>query len=62
MAPKTVKLSVPPALIEPCPSPDRRKWSTVQDIVATANANEARLRACAAQVDGVRAWDQGPKP
>ena len=62
VAPKTVKLSVPPALIEPCQKPDRRKWSTVKDIVATANINEARLNACSAQVDGIRAWNDGPKP
>jgi hypothetical protein len=62
IAPTTVKLSVPPALIEPCQQPDRRKWSTVKDIVATANRNEQRLNACAAQIDGVRAWNDGPKP
>ncbi|MGN6770061.1 MAG: Rz1-like lysis system protein LysC [Rhizobiaceae bacterium] len=62
VAPKTVKLSVPPTLIEPCQKPDRRKWPTVKDIVATANTNEAQLKACSAQVDGVRAGDQGPQP
>lgn len=62
VAPQAVKLAVPPALIEPCQKPDRRKWKTVQDIVDTANSNERRLNSCAAQVDGVRAWDEGPKP
>jgi hypothetical protein len=55
--PEVLKMRVPPSLIAPCRVPDSRKWKTVKDIVDTANVNEARLKACAAQVNGVREWD-----
>ena len=32
------------------------------DFVTRGDRNEASLRACAAQVDGIRAWDRGPQP
>ncbi|MGJ2409003.1 Rz1-like lysis system protein LysC, partial [Salmonella enterica subsp. enterica serovar Paratyphi A] len=59
VAPKVEQLRVPEAFTVPCAKADRRKWSTVKDIVGTATANEASLRACAAQVDGVRRWNAG---
>jgi hypothetical protein len=57
ISPEVLKMRVPPALIAKCKIPDSRKWKTVKDIVDTANVNESRLKACAAQVDGVREWD-----
>lgn len=57
--PTVLKAKVPAALIAPCPKPDRRKWKTTRDIVNTANANGAALATCAAQVDGVRKWNDG---
>lgn len=61
VAPKPVVRHVPAALKQPCPKPDRRPWRTTGDIVASAGANEAALNVCAAQVDGVRAWDAAQK-
>ncbi len=56
-----VKVQVPEALIVPCPPPDKRRWRTTRDIIATADANEVALKTCSAQVDGVRAWSEGQK-
>lgn len=50
---------MPEAFLVPCPQPDRRQWRTTRDIIASVDANEAGLKACTAQVDGIRAWDQG---
>lgn len=61
VAPKAIVRHVPAALTQPCPPADRRPWKTTADIVASSNANEAALRACAAQVDGVRQWDEAQK-
>lgn len=49
---------MPEALVVPCPRPDARQWRTTRDIIASVDANEAALKTCSAQVDGVRAWDQ----
>lgn len=59
--PELVKAQVPAALIVPCPAPDKRRWNTTRDIVATADADAAALRTCSAQVEGVRAWSEGQK-
>lgn len=59
VAPQEVRPRVPAALIVPCPPPDRRQWRTTRDIIGSVDANEASLKACAAQIDGVRAWDRG---
>lgn len=56
VSPRTVKISPPAALTEPCPKPDRRPWHTTRDIVGTAAANEAALKQCSAQIDGIREW------
>lgn len=61
VAPKMVRPEVPAALIASCPKPDRRPWRVTRDIVLTAAANEAALKQCSAQVDGVRAWNEGQK-
>lgn len=58
VAPMEVRPRVPAALIVPCPAPDRRQWRTTRDIIASVDSNEAALKTCAAQVDGVRTWDQ----
>jgi hypothetical protein len=55
--PVEVRRAVPAALLTPCPKPDRRAWRTTRDIVATADANEASLKQCAARVEGVRQWN-----
>lgn len=48
---------VPAALTEPCPAPRRGPLKTTGAIVDRLVWTEGALRACAAQVDGVRAWD-----
>lgn len=58
VAPMEVRPRVPAALTVPCPPPDRRQWRTTRDIIASVDSNEAALKTCAAQVDGIRAWDQ----
>jgi len=59
--PEMVKAQLPEALIVPCPPPDKRQWRTTRDIIATADAEAAALKTCSAQVDGIRAWSEGPK-
>jgi hypothetical protein len=61
VAPRTVKVLPPAALTVPCPAPDRRPWRTTRDVIGTASANEAALKTCSAQVDGIRTWSEGPK-
>lgn len=49
----------------PCDKPWRKGpgpaggAETVDDLYARGDANEQRLAACGAKVDGVRAWDAG---
>jgi hypothetical protein len=61
VAPRAVKVLPPAALTVPCPKPDRRPWRATRDIVGTATANEAALKVCSAQVDGIRSWSEGQK-
>lgn len=59
---KVVKLSVPDALLLPCPKKDRsRKIVTTGDIVSRLNWTEGALAKCSAQIDGIRAWNQVQK-
>jgi hypothetical protein len=48
---------VPAALIEPCPAKQRGPLKTTGAIVGRLIWTEGALDRCAAQVDGVRAWD-----
>lgn len=48
---------VPAALTEPCAQPRRGPLKTTGAIVDRLVWTEGALRACAAQVDGVRTWD-----
>jgi hypothetical protein len=57
--PEVVKVHVPDAFTVPCPKPDRRQWRTTRDIIASVDANEAALKQCAAQIDGIRQWNAG---
>jgi hypothetical protein len=60
--PQIIKEKVPAALLRPCPKPWAGAIRTTGDFVTRGDRNEASLRACAAQVDGIRAWDRGPQP
>lgn len=49
---------VPAALTEPCPPAQRGPLKTTGAIVNRLVYTEGALATCAAQVDGVRAWDE----
>lgn len=59
---EVVKVHVPDAFTVQCPKPDRRQWRTTRDVIASVDANEAALRQCAAQIDGIRQWNASPSP
>jgi len=48
---------VPAALVQPCPAKQRAPLKTTGAIVNRLVYTEGALDRCAAQVDGVRAWD-----
>lgn len=48
---------VPAALTRPCPPPQRGPLPTTAAIVNRLLYTEGALKTCAAQVDGVAAWD-----
>ena len=62
VAPQVVVARPPDALTAPCPKPDRRPWHTTRDVVGSATANEAALKQCSAQVDGIREWSKTAAP
>lgn len=53
-----VRESVPAALVRPCPPRQRKPLVTTGDIVNRLIYTEGALATCAAQVDGVRAWNE----
>lgn len=52
---------VPAALTKPCPPKSRKPLVTTGDIVNRLIYTEGALATCAAQVDGVRRWNEGQK-
>ena len=59
--PQVIRLTVPAALTRPCPPKRRGKLITTADIVNRLTYTEGALDTCAAQVDGVGAWNEGRK-
>ena len=60
-APVVVRESVPAALVRPCPPGQRKPLVTTGDIINRLTYTEAALATCSAQVDGIRAWNEGQK-
>ena len=60
-APEVVREAVPAALVRPCPTRQRGPLKATADIVNRLTYTEGALATCAAQVDGVRAWNEGQK-
>ena len=60
-APVVVRESVPAALVRACPPKQRGSLKTTGDLVNRLTYTEGALATCAAQVDGVRAWNEGQK-
>lgn len=60
-APEVVREKVPAALVRPCPPKQRGSLKANADIVNRLTYTEGALATCAAQVDGVRAWNEGQK-
>lgn len=58
-APQVIRETVPAALTRPCPPKQRGPLTTTADIVNRLTYTEGALATCAAQVDGVRAWNEG---
>lgn len=56
-----IREEVPAALLRPCPPKQRKPLVTTADIVNRLTYTEGALATCAAQVDGVRAWNEGQK-
>lgn len=54
-----IRETVPAALVKPCPKKSRKPLATTGDIVNRLTYTEGALATCAAQVDGVRAWNAG---
>ncbi|MCA0278433.1 MAG: Rz1-like lysis system protein LysC [Proteobacteria bacterium] len=55
---RTVKQRLPSDLVKPCPRPLDKSAATTGVIVERLQHAEASLATCAAQVDGVRAWNE----
>ena len=60
-APQVIRETVPAALVRPCPPKQRGPLKATSDIVNRLTYTEGALAACSAQVDGVRAWNEGQK-
>ncbi len=60
-APEVVRETVPATLVRPCPAKQRGPLKATADIVNRLTYTEGALATCAAQVDGVRAWNEGQK-
>ncbi len=58
-ATQVVRETVPAALLRPCPPKQRGKLTATSDIVNRLTYTEGALATCTAQVDGVRAWNEG---
>lgn len=59
--PHVVREQVPAALTRPCPKKQRGKLGTTADLVNRLTYTEGALDTCAAQIDGIRAWNEGQK-
>lgn len=60
-APEVIREAVPAALIKACPPKQRGPLKTTGDVVNRLTYTEGALATCTAQVDGVRAWNEGQK-
>ncbi|MFC3208587.1 Rz1-like lysis system protein LysC [Aquamicrobium soli] len=60
-APQVIRETVPTALTRPCLPRQRRPLKATRDIVNRLTYTEGALATCAAQVDGVRAWNERRK-
>lgn len=60
-APEVIREAVPAALTKACPPKQRGPLKTTGDVVNRLTYTEGALATCTAQVDGVRAWNEGQK-
>lgn len=56
--PEVIKERVPAALVRACPGKQRGPLATTGAIVGRLTYTEAALDTCAAQVDGIRKWNE----
>jgi hypothetical protein len=57
--PEIIKEKVPASLIADPPAGWRGTIRTTGDFVERGDRNEAALRVCRAQIDGIRKWNAG---